>query len=223
MAKHNHKEASTEGTSVDQMDVMAADYADDLMSAGTMPAMVDPAPAESALNPDAASDGDKGEAHGVRARRALMLKQLLPDHDWINKTIVSQGKGTRGLVGRIYGIATSTARKTNTLPDGSLSESIAVGGVFTAESYITGEISEASTVYFPMAYAEKLEALFKAQPDIKVIEVDTDIGLEATGKTIPYEWVIIAYREGEEMAVLKRLKNSRARPAELLRLTSAGK
>lgn len=216
MAKHSNKSHETETDHVAEHEAI-----DNItqMAEASVPAVSTEAPAEPAAEPSA----DAGEPHGVRARRALMLKQLLPDHDWINKNIVAHGKGSRGLVGRIYGMATSAVRKTNTLPDGSLTESISVNGVFSAESYLTGEISEASNVYFPMAYAEKLEALFISQPDIKVIEVDTDIGLEATGKTIPYEWVIVTYREGEEMAVLKRLKNSRKRPEQLLRLTSEAK
>lgn len=221
MAKHSNKTHETETDHVAEHEAIdnIAQMAEASVSTTFAEAPTE-APDEPAVEPAAESAAETSEPHGVRARRALMLKQLLPDHDWINKNIVAHGKGTRGLVGRIYGMATSASRKTNTLPDGSLAESISVSGVFSAESYLTGEISEASNVYFPMAYAEKLEALFISQPDIKVIEVDTDIGLEATGKTIPYEWIIIAYREGEEMAALKRLKNSRKRPDQLLRLTS---
>lgn len=151
---------------------------------------------------------------GTRARRALMLKQFLPDPDWINKNIVAGGKGTRGTIGRIYGIATGYDRKMNVLPDGSQSESIFVKGMFQSEGFITGELSEASGVYFPMAYAEKIAACFDM--GVKTVEVDCDIGLEATGKTIPYEWVVIAFREGQEMDVLRRIRGTRARPATLL-------
>lgn len=155
------------------------------------------------------------ENTGVVVRRAFMLKQFLPNQDWINTTIVAGGKGTKATVGRIYGIATRTERKTNTLPDGSVSESIFVGGSFQSESYLDGVASQSSGVFFPMAYAEKIEAVF-ASGDIKTVEVDCDIGLEATGKTIPFAWVVTAFREGEEMDVLRRIKGNRARPAHLL-------
>lgn len=154
------------------------------------------------------------ETEGVRARRAIMLKQFLPNPDWINVNVVAGGKGTRATIGRIFGIATGTSRKANTLPDGSVSESIFVSGMFQSEGFLTGEIGEASGVYFPMAYAEKIEALFKM--GVKTVEVDCDVGLEATGKTIPYEWVVVAYREGQEMDVLRRIKGTRARPANIL-------
>ena len=172
-----------------------------------------PAPAQ-----DDQSNAASGsvETDGVRARRGLMPKQFLPDPDWINKNVVAGGKGTKAVIGRIWGIVTKTDRKTNTLPNGDSSETIVCTGVFNSEGYLTGEVAEASSVYFPMAYAEKIEAVMKADPSIKVVEVDCDVGLEATGKTIPYEWVIVAYREGAEMAVLKRLKGTRGRPASVL-------
>lgn len=154
-----------------------------------------------------------GEAKGMRSRRALMLKQFLPNADWINTQVVAKGKGTKVVVGRIYGVATGFEDKINTLPDGSTAASIAIKGVFQSESYLTGEVGEATNVYFPMAYAEKIKALFETDETVRVVEVDTDIGLEATGKTIPYEWVVVAFVEGEEMAALKRLRNSRGRPA----------
>lgn len=154
------------------------------------------------------------ETEGIRARRAIMLKQFLPDPDWINKNIVAGGKGTRGTIGRIYGLATGYERKANVLPDGSMSESIFVRGMFQSEGFLTGELGDASGVYFPMAYAEKIAAVIDM--GVKTVEVDCDIGLEATGKTIPYEWVVIAFREGKEMDVLRRIRGTRARPSHLL-------
>jgi len=155
------------------------------------------------------------ETAGVRARRAIMLKQFIPNPDWINQNIVAGGKGTRATIARIFGIATGYEDKQNTLPDGSISHSIFVKGVFQSESYLDGEVGEASGVYFPMAYAEKIKAVLD-MGDIKTVEVDCDIGLEATGKTIPYEWVVVAFREGQEMDALKRIRSTRARPVSVL-------
>lgn len=155
----------------------------------------------------------EGPPEGKRARRAIMLKHFIPNPDWINKNIVANGKGTKAVLGRIFGVCTSTERKTNTLPDGSQSESVVAHGAFEMENYLTGELGSASSVYFPMSYATQIETVFKASPETQVVEVDCDVGLEATGKTIPYEWVVIAYREGEEMATLKRLRSARGRPA----------
>lgn len=163
------------------------------------------------------TDTGSVETDGTRARRALMLKQFLPNPDWINVNVVAGGKGTKAIIGRIFGIATGYEDKVNTLPDGSLSASIFVKGMFQSEAYVTGELAEASGVYFPMAYAEKIKATFDGL-NVRTVEVDCDIGLEATGKTIPYEWVVIAFREGQEMDALKRIRGTRKRPTALLTL-----
>lgn len=179
----------------------------------TLPATVEQVDAETGEVTDAPAEAVPSE--GVRARRAFMLKQFVPNPDWINTNIVAKGKGHKHTVGRIFGIATGFERKQNEV-QGRIIESIAIKGVFQSDGYVTGEKGEASVVFFPMAYAEKLAALFESDASIKMIEVDTDIGIEATGKTIPYEWVVTAFVEGEEMAVLKRLRNARGRPQNLL-------
>lgn len=159
---------------------------------------------------------------GLRQRKAFMLKHLIPSVDWIMKEVVGKGKGTQVTVGRVFGICDGTEAKQNQLPDGSFSDSIVMKGAFQVESYLTGELSEAATVYLPMAYAMKVAAVFKADPTIKVVEIDCDIGLEATGKPIPYEWVVIAFREGEAMAILRRIRQSRPRPASAPPLPAPG-
>lgn len=164
---------------------------------------------------------------GVRARRAVMMKQFVPSVDWINRNVVAGGKGTRATVGRVFGIATGWKEKIGQLPNGDTSVSIVLEGDFQTEDFITGELGSGTNVYFPNAYAEKVKTVFISGEirdtegkvtgnTIRSVEVDCDVGLEATGKSIPYEWVITAFREGEEMAVLKRLRNSRKRPTQLL-------
>lgn len=167
-------------------------------------------------------------SEGVRARRAIMLKQFLPDPNWIMTNVVVGGKGTRATIGRIFGIITGYETKWNNIPGQDQPvESIALRGMLQTENYITGELGEGTMVYLPAAYSEKVRAILAQGErkneagevvgnDVKAVEIDCDVGVEATGKTIPYEWVIVAFREGEEMAVLKRLRNTRARPAYVL-------
>ena len=205
MAKHLSKTEVVEQLPVETVEQLPAEIAEQLL-----------------VEASAAASAASVATEGVRARRAFMPKLFIPSADWINTEVVSQGKGTRATLGRVYGSAFETIRKSQTLPNGAQSETIAIKGIFQAEDYRTGEISEASMLYLPMSYAEKLEGVFKALPDAKMIEVDCDIGIEATGKPIPYEWVITAFREGAEMEIIKRLRNSRARPTNLL-LTPTGK
>lgn len=166
-----------------------------------------------------AAEGSEDNA-GLRVRRALMMKNLVPDQDWIMKNIVSQGKGFKRTVGRVIGVAHTVRRHVNDV-NGKPVESIALGGIFEAET-MDGEIISASTVYFPMAYAEIAAAALDAE-GVKVVQVDVDIVLEATGKSIPYEWAVVSYVEGEAMAVLSALRRRRSlgkRPASLKGLSA---
>lgn len=166
---------------------------------------------------DAVETSAQNESNaGLRARRALMMKQFVPSPDWIMQNVVAKGKGTKVTVGRVIGIAHSVRRHVNDI-NGRQVESIALGGIFEGETS-EGEVLAASTVYFPMAYAEMVAAALD-QDGVKVVQVDADIGLEATGKTIPYEWTVTSYVEGEAMAVLSALRKRRGlgkRPTSLL-------
>lgn len=169
---------------------------------------------ESETKTEQATEAVAAEAkEGVRARRAFMLKFLIGgDGDWINKNIVAKGKGTQAIVGRIYGVCMGTEKKSNVLPDGGMSESIVLFGQFEYESAVTGEVGQASSCYLPMAYAQQVATVFASQPETKALEVDVDIGLEATGKTIPYEWLVINH-SGVEASLLTKLR-SRRRPGQ---------
>jgi len=193
-----------------------------LMASGSLVAFA----ANKGETPAPAAETAAPEQEGVRARRAIMLKQFLPGDgiDWIMKNVVSQGKGTRATFGRVYGTCTGYEIKTGSLPDGTPSQSIALKGDFETENFMTGEIGSGTLAFIPAAYAEKVQAIFDANAitnaegqvignHVRTVEVDIDVGVEATGKPIPYEWVVIAFKEGSEMAVLKKLRNSRARPA----------
>ena len=169
-----------------------------------------PAEGEAAQQEQAAVENG---STGVRARRAIMLKEFIPHADFINKEVVGKGKGTKVILGRIFGFITSTADKVGRLPNGEESVSIVFNGQFESENYLTGEISQASSVYFPSSFSEAVKAMFIADPDLKVVEIDTDIGVEATGKTIPYTWIVINHVEGEAQTPLKRLRKVRGRPA----------
>lgn len=168
------------------------------------------------------------EPEGIRSRRAIMMKQLLPNQEWIIANVVPLGKGAKATVGRIFGLVQDYETKWNNIPGQDTPvESITLKGAIQYESYLTGEVGEGSSVYLPMAYAEKVRTVFMSGErkdadgnvtgnDIRVVEIDCDIGVEATGKIIPYEWVVVAYKEGEAMAVLKNLRNSRRRPEHVL-------
>jgi hypothetical protein len=152
-------------------------------------------------------------SQGVRARRAIMMKEFIPHADFIAKEVVGGGKGTQRMLGRVFGFVTGVSEKHGKLPNGDPSVSIVCNGQFEMENYLTGEISSASSVYFPSSFSENIKVMFATDADLKVVEVDTDIGVEATGKTIPYTWVVVNHIEGEAVTPLKLLRNKRGRPA----------
>lgn len=168
---------------------------------------VDQSPAEQSSISEQASAG-------MRTRRAFMLKQLLPGdgQDWINKNVVSHGKGHKVIAGRVFGVVMGWEEKNNTLPDGKVSKSIALFGQFEYESALTGELGSASSAYLPMAFAQQVAATFASDPTMKALEVDVDLGVEATGKSIPFEWLVINH-SGVEVSLIKRLRERR-RPGQ---------
>ena len=82
--------------------------------AETVPS-VPAAPAETApsVQDNAGVDAPASVAssEGVRARRAFMLKHLIPHQDWINTNIVAKGKGTKALIGRVFGVCMGDDRQ----------------------------------------------------------------------------------------------------------------
>jgi hypothetical protein len=153
----------------------------------------------------AAPEAETVGTEGRRVRRVLMMKQLASP-EWIMQNVVAKGKGTHVLVGRIYGVAHTTRKNVNDV-NGRPVESIAVSGSFEAQSK-EGELLNGATVYFPMAFAETIAAA-RAQEGVSLVNVDVDIGVEATGKTIPYEWTVTAYLEGKAENAIKALRDRR--------------
>lgn len=150
-------------------------------------------------------------SEGIRARRAFMTKFLLPNPDWINKEIVAHGKGTQKIVGRLVGFITGAEEQTNEF-QGKLLRSVVVYGQFEYESTVTGEIGASSSAFLPTSYSDAVLAQFKADPNLRAVEVDMDLGIEATGKPIPYEWLVIDHMGGDAV-MMKRLRNRR-RPGQ---------
>lgn len=155
---------------------------------------------------DTASEG------GKRVRRVLVMKQFAAP-EWIMKNVVAHGRGTHVKVGRVYGVAASAVRRTNDV-NGQPVESIAIVGNFEGVAVNGGEVFSASTVYFPKAFAEQL-AFALSVDGAGLLQVDTDIGVEATGKSIPYEWTTTSFIETEAAGVLLQLRNSRGSQAKL--------
>lgn len=163
------------------------------------------------------TEADTPEAGaGVRIRRAFTMKNFLPGGDvntWIAANVISKGVGFHRMVGRIYGTVQAWEPR-ETLWKGRPGEgektikSIALSGNLQAENADTGEIVTMDMVFLPMAFAAQVSRAMEANPGASV-EMDVDVGIESTGKAIPYEWTVTSYLSGRAERQLRQLRNSR--------------
>lgn len=154
---------------------------------------------------------------GIRIRRAFTMKNFLPAGDvntWIAANVISKGVGAHCMVGRIYGSVSAwepreTQWKSNRPGEGEKTiKSIALSGNLQAEHAETGEIITMDMVFLPMAFASQVARALQSNPG-SAVEMDIDIGIESTGKAIPYEWTVTSYLSGRAERQLRQLRNSR--------------
>lgn len=174
-----------------------------------------------AVNPiplaPAAALEQASQSQGRRARASFMLKNFV-DRDWIMKNVVGPGKDektgkfVRMPVGRVFGIVSGTSIKRGRLPDGTESESVVLNGIFETESMVDGEVSAPTSLYLPNAFGRQIEAVFANDSTINAVRIDVDIDVEATGKSIPYTWVVVNHLDTGK-SPLADMKVARTRPA----------
>lgn len=202
-----------------KIDDAARETGRDAGQSPTFTAGADPDAIEaSAAAADAQSELDMGieaEQHdaagltdqGVRVQRVMTMNTFYPSIDWIMTEIVGKGVGTHVSVGRLYGKANATERQTNDYKGKQL-QSVVVSGMFEAVTLSTGEITRCSRIYLPMSFAEQIEMALRANPGA-LIDVDVDIGIEATGKSIPYTFTVTSYLEGQAERALRQMRMRR--------------
>jgi hypothetical protein len=146
-------------------------------------------------------------ADGTRVTRAFAMKNFVPSQDWIMQNVVSKGKGHHELVGRVYGTIYRAESREVTWQDKKIA-SVALYGVVQAQPKDeTRNPVMVNMLFMPMAFAEQIQLALNAGAE--KVEIDVDIGLEATGKTIPYEWTVTSYLEGYAERALRRIRQSR--------------
>ena len=144
---------------------------------------------------DLADQWQAGDTTGIREDSPLVMPMLLPVPrgpdavDWIMRNIVAHGRGTHLCVGRVAGHAYRADHKENEW-QGKKLEAIVLNGLFRMQSTVDPKlIYENAELYLPLNYAKKVEAelkLNKSDGADRVVTIDADIGIEATGRTIPY-------------------------------------
>lgn len=162
----------------------------------------------------AAVDSDHAEVgEGTTIRRAFTMKNFLPATgylDWIMKNVVGKGSGHHELVGRVYGMVYEAEKRTTRWKDKGEEKdiaSIALSGDLQAQAK-DGRTTTFDILFLPMAFATRIERALRN--GAHQVEIDVDIGIEATGKVIPYEWTVTSYLSGRAERALRNMANSRS-------------
>lgn len=153
-----------------------------------------------------AADVVAATEEGTRARKVLTTKVFAKQADIITN-IVPKGVGHKEMLGRITGIAYKSEVKVNDV-QGKQIESYPLFGSFVAEIFATGELQQGSVLYLPDAFALQVRSALQLD-GVTMAEIDVEIGVENTGKTIPYEWAVHSFVDGAEINALKAIRNRR--------------
>lgn len=150
------------------------------------------------------------EENGMRLRTVIVPKDAIPGRspEWIGDQLAGKPVGTIVEVADIAGWVVSTERRVVEW-QGKRLESVWLKGLIQMTALHTGEIFEAAAVILPKAAGEAIDAIFQMagdqQPRIRV-ELDMTLGLEKTGKAIPYEWVPISHARGRAQRVVSEMR-----------------
>lgn len=152
------------------------------------------------------------DPNGMRVDQALVMPSLLPvvraqAVDWIMRNVVGMGAGTHICVGRVVGRAIRGEWKENEW-QGKVLKSVLLTGEFRMESALTSLVQEHSDLWLPVGYARRVEAQLALEPG-SVAMFDVDIGLQATGRNIPYAWTVISHLRQRSSSALERLWTAR--------------
>jgi hypothetical protein len=145
---------------------------------------------------------------GMRVDQSLVMPALLPVPrsqavDWIMRNVVAHGAGTHICVGRVVGRALR-AEWRETEWQGKTLRSVLLTGEFRMQSTVTDLVRQHADLWLPTGYAKQIEAALALDPDSRPM-FDVDIGLEATGRTIPYAWTVISHLRQRSSSALERL------------------
>ncbi len=134
----------------------------------------------------------------------ISMGQLVPSVDWITVNVCAKGKGTRQKVAELIGRCTD-AMTTTTEHKGQMLESIKLDGEFEVFVLHDESTAKAPVAYLPKAWGRQVKQAIDSMrdPDGKLspganVQMILSLGVEATGKTIPYRWTVSLYTPANE-------------------------
>lgn len=133
----------------------------------------------------------------IEQREFIAMGQLVPSVDWINQHVVAKGKGTRVALARLIGIA-SKAQVQKNQHQGKELDSIRIDGHFKLTMLETGQMMQAPTAFLPKAWSKQVFALLDGADPSTRVKMILALGVEATGKTIPYRWTVSMFRPAHD-------------------------
>lgn len=145
------------------------------------------------------------------------------DTDAILEMLYTQkasGSGIYKAMGQLVGRGADFEDQTNTITkkDGTAEtrDSIFIAGEFEAVCFMTGEVTKATGAYLPAYFAKMIKAMIKSG-DTPMFAVE--IGVELTGRSIPWGWVVTDLVPADKDSPLEKLKAKL--PGGTLKLPSA--
>lgn len=143
-----------------------------------------------------------------RVEDFIATSQMIPSVDWIMKNVVAKGPGTRVALARLIGVATDATVQQNNVK-GQMIDSIKLIGEFELTVFETGEVVIAGAAYLPKKWGTQVKMALDAAGDDKGkrAEMLLTLGVQATGKSIPYSWTVNTHI-GRANSMLTGLKQS---------------
>ena len=143
------------------------------------------------------TDAAEANAEGRVVLNALTTKDFISKGEAV-KFGVNEPVGTVKWLGTIIGKAIGGKEKITVQSDGKPSRSFQFEGMFEGYIYDTDETKTARGAFLPGAFSTELEMTLAKVKSVEGGENNTasfaiEVGIEATGRTIPYTYVVRAY------------------------------
>lgn len=155
---------------------------------------------------------DPSDAEGMRLENYVSPRTFVDVKD-IVPLLAAVPVGQPVGIGHIAGFVTSYERRESSLPvkpgEKVPPASIWLRGVFDATSYQTGEITRATWAILPRVMGELIAEAMDNNEGEAVLDIE--LGVAATGKTIPYRYTVTTYRATRQQAALAAIRTRHMR------------
>lgn len=141
---------------------------------------------------------------------AMRIQRLFSKGDFVDqadaiKWAVNSEKGSMQTVGFLKGRITGVQLNDPTEIDkqGGHQYNLSLIGDFEGSTPDGEAVYQATLAYTPRYYMERIKRLFEADADLKAINIDIALAIEATGRNIPYAWIVIEFDSSDRFRVTK--------------------